>query len=370
MEKIRDLFDQNKDIYRTIEKVITYDASEEHRLKAEISEYVATESIEEQFDKLLTKMQIAMEEGGQNEVGVWVSGFYGSGKSSFTKYLGLSFDSQVQIDGVPFLQHLQNRFIKPQTKALLSTVTKRFPAAVILLDLASEMLAGATMADVSTVLFYKVLQFAGYSQNLKVASLERKLRKDGRYDEFKQSIQDALGVPWSTVQNDPLVVDSMIPEIAHQMYPALFKTPAAFSTETSDFIQFENERVEEMLDIVRDATGKQHIIFIIDEVGQYIGSRENLILNLDGPVKWTWRLNRGSKPRSGAFSGTAGKSTGFLAPERPVLETRSQRRRSDHGIPPVEVVPAQAMAEETQRDLEKTGKGRLRLGPLGLQYLA
>jgi len=285
MNKIKELFDQTKDIYRTIEKVITYDASQEHRLKAEISEYIATESIEEQFEKLLTRMQAAMEEGGENEVGVWVSGFYGSGKSSFTKYFGLALDEQVQIDGVPFMQHLQNRLHKPQTKALLSTVAKRFPAAVILLDLASEMLAGATMEEVSTVLFYKVLQFAGFSRNLKVASFERKLQKDGRYEEFKQNIQNDIGVEWSTVQNDPLVVDSMMPEIAHQMYPELFKTSTAFSTETSDFIQFENERVVEMLDIIRDATGKKYIVFIVDEVGQYIGARPNLILNLDGLAK-------------------------------------------------------------------------------------
>lgn len=49
---IRSLFDPSKDIYRTIEKVITYGASQEGRLKAEISEYVVTESIEEQFRKL------------------------------------------------------------------------------------------------------------------------------------------------------------------------------------------------------------------------------------------------------------------------------------------------------------------------------
>jgi hypothetical protein len=293
MDKIKSLFDKNKDIYRTIEKVIIYDASQENRLKAEISEYVATESIEEQIEKLLTRMQTAMEEEGQNEVGVWVSGFYGSGKSSFTKYLGLALDEHVQIDGVPFVKHLQNRLHKPQTKALLATVAKRFPAAVVFLDLASEMLAGATMEEISTVLYYKALQFAGYSRNLKIASFERKLHKDDRYEEFKQKIQNDIGVEWSSVQNDPLVVDSMIPEIAYQMYPELFKTPTAFSTETSDFIQFENERVMEMLDIIRDATGKQHIIFIIDEVGQYIASRQNLILNLDGLAKNLKQIGEG-----------------------------------------------------------------------------
>ena len=77
--KIAELFPSTRDIYRPIEKVITYAASQEARLKAEVTEYIVTESIEEQFEELLGKMQLAMEQGGQNEVGVWVSGFYGSG---------------------------------------------------------------------------------------------------------------------------------------------------------------------------------------------------------------------------------------------------------------------------------------------------
>ncbi len=283
--QIKKLFDSSKDIYRTIEKVITYSASQETRLKAEITEYIATNSIEEQFERLLSKMQAAMEAGGQNEVGVWVSGFYGSGKSSFTKYLGLALDESVQIDGVRFLKYLQDRMNKPQTKALLATLASKFPAAVVLLDLASDMVAGATMEEVSTVLYYKVLQWAGYSRNLKVAAFERRLQKDGRYDEFTTRIQSELGVSWTEIQNDPLAIDSLIPEIAHEMYPALFKTSTSFNTEATDFVRFENERVEEMIEIVRMKSGKENIIFIIDEVGQYVGSRPNLILNLDGLSK-------------------------------------------------------------------------------------
>ncbi|MFW6053105.1 MAG: BREX system P-loop protein BrxC, partial [Desulfosalsimonas sp.] len=284
METIKQLFDPKKDIYRSIEKVITYDASQEHRLKNEISEYIVTESIEEQFEKLLTRMQTAMESGNENDIGVWVSGFYGSGKSSFTKYLGLALDEQVQIEGIPFINHLQDRLNKPQTKALLTTVARRFPAAVIMLDLASEMLAGATMQEVSTVLYYKVLQWAGYSRNLKVAAFERRLQKDGRYDEFLKKIEDQ-GLNWADIQNDPLVVDSVIPSIAHEMYPEIFRTETAFNSEASDIITFENERVKEMIEIVYNKTGKSHIIFIIDEVGQYLGGRDNLILNLDGLAK-------------------------------------------------------------------------------------
>ena len=280
--EIRNLFDPSKDIDRTIEKVITYGAAQEQRLKAEISEYWVTDSIEEQTEKLLSKMQAAMEAGGQYEVGVWVSGFYGSGKSSFTKYLGLAFDDRIKIDGQPFLKHLQDRLHKPQTKALLSTVSKRFPAAVLLLDLASEQVAGATLEVVSTVLYYKVLQWAGYSRNLKVAAFERKLKKDGRYGEFEKLFQKTTGEPWSDYQNDELVVDSLLPDLAHQMYPEFFKTSQSFTTTTSEVIYLLDDRIKEIIDIVRETSGKDYIIFVIDEVGQYVGSNQNKILDLQG----------------------------------------------------------------------------------------
>ena len=283
MAQIRTLFDPAKGIQRSIEKVISYQASQEARLKAEISEYIVTDSIEDQLERLLLNMQSAMDAGVGHEIGVWVSGFYGSGKSSLTKYLGLAFDQRVIVDGQPFLRHLQDRLTRPQTKALLSTVAARFPAAVVMLDLASEQIAGATLAEVSTVLYYKVLQYAGYSRNLKVAALERRLKKEGRFGDFEEMFrQETSGQEWADFQNDELVVDSLLPRIAHRLYPALFRDDQTFTTATSDVIYLMNDRVREMIDIVRECSGQEHVVFVIDEIGQYVGANQNKILDLQG----------------------------------------------------------------------------------------
>ncbi len=290
---IEQVFDNSKDIRRHIEKVITYAAEQEERLQAEVSEYVVTDSIEDQMASLLRDMQHGLSQGAGSEIGVWVSGFYGSGKSSFTKYLGFALDADKTVGGIPFLKLLQNRLKKAEAKALLNTITSKYPAVVVMLDLASEMIAGATMKEVSTVLFYKVLQWAGYSQNLKVAALERKLEKDGRYEEFKKKVKEQIEVEWQEVQNDPLVIDSVVPQFAHDLYPKMFSTATSFSGEAGDFIQFENDRVTEMIEIVRNKSGKDFVIFIIDEVGQYVGSRDNLIQNLDGLAKNIKEIGQG-----------------------------------------------------------------------------
>jgi hypothetical protein len=293
MTQIRSLFDPDKGIHRSIEKVISYQASQEERLKAEIGEYIVTESIEHQLERLLENIQAAMEAGGGHEVGVWVSGFYGSGKSSFTKYLGLAFDQNVQIDGQPFLRHLQDRVHKATTRALLSSVAARFPAAVVMLDLASEQIAGATLAEVSTVLYYKVLQYAGYSRNLKVAALERKLKKDGRFAEFEAQFREETGEAWADYRNDELVADSILPGIAHRLYPVLFRNDQAFTTASSDVIYLMDDRVQEMIDIVREASGKEYIVFVVDEIGQYVGSYQAKILDLQGLAENLKNLGEG-----------------------------------------------------------------------------
>ena len=157
MPTIRSLF--SLPLNRPIEKVITYQNRSDAQILTEVQEYVVTDNIGENFERLLKLMQAALQGGGGHEIGVWVSGFYGSGKSSFTKYFGFALNRQMKVGPETFLKLLQNQINTEnsvQVRALFNQVSATYDSEVIFLDLASEMLAGASMEDVSTVMFLKV----------------------------------------------------------------------------------------------------------------------------------------------------------------------------------------------------------------------
>ncbi|NLT70285.1 MAG: BREX system P-loop protein BrxC, partial [Verrucomicrobiaceae bacterium] len=129
---IRQVFSPRRPIDRTIEKVIDYYAQEEDRLAREVAEYEVTDNIESCFRKFLDVFGEGVRGGQVTEVGIWVSGFYGSGKSSFTKYLGASLDPTRTVEDKPFLDLLCDRFPRNEIPAALRTVSKKHPTAVVL----------------------------------------------------------------------------------------------------------------------------------------------------------------------------------------------------------------------------------------------
>jgi hypothetical protein len=294
MATIKTLFDASKGLDRRIEKVITFGSNAEESLKAEISEYVVTEHLNESLHTLLELMQQAMVSSTETEIGVWVSGFYGSGKSSLTKYIGMALDDRIKIEGTPFLNHFSARISDAKTKALLNVVAKKFPASVVMVDLASEQAAGATMEDIATVLYYKTLRWAGYSRNLKIAAFERRLKKDKRFEEFELKVSEMLeGESWKTYQDDPAVVDYVIPAIAHQMYPKFWPDIDSFKTNHEDTVFTAEQQAQEIIDIVRETSGKEYCLFIFDEIGNYVGPRQGLIFKLQGFAEIIKRLGQG-----------------------------------------------------------------------------
>ena len=104
-QPIKTLFDG--DIYRAIEEVIKVDQTDEEILCEEIAEYVVTDSIRTRFTTILDKYSETPNRPHEG-IGVWVSGFYGSGKSSFAKMLGLVLQNRV-LAGIPAAERFASR---------------------------------------------------------------------------------------------------------------------------------------------------------------------------------------------------------------------------------------------------------------------
>ena len=134
MLKIQDLFDPSKQLNRTIESVVTFGAKTVQDLNSEIREYVVTNKLHQNYESVIQDLQSAFDNGSK-EVGVWVSGFYGSGKSSFAKYLGLSFDKSLLIDGVAFGDKLMSRINDVGITAMHKTISARHNPQVVMIDL-------------------------------------------------------------------------------------------------------------------------------------------------------------------------------------------------------------------------------------------
>jgi len=279
---IRPLFQLPLD--RAIEKVITFAADSPERLGKEIEEYIVTPNLCDNFRRLLSDFDQGMS-GGGHEIGVWISGFYGSGKSSFAKYLGFALDPSCVVNGAPFLDLLAGRIEDAPVKAQLKALARRHPTTVVMLDLASEQLAGATMAEISTVLFWKVMQWAGYPRDKKLSLLQLKLEEDGRFAEFEGYVRAQTGMAWSEIQNQPMVAGQVAATLAPQIYPHIFANAKAFFDQKIEEAELEDGRVRAMIDLVRRKGGRENVLFILDEVGQYVAARQNLILNLDGLAK-------------------------------------------------------------------------------------
>src|ERR1700674_1501895 len=98
MKTIGDLL--KRDLSRKIEEIIQVDQADEQSVHDEITEYVATDSIREQYHHLLKAVAEAPSEPHEG-IGVWISGFFGSGKSSYAKYLGFSLQNRSLL-GTPF----------------------------------------------------------------------------------------------------------------------------------------------------------------------------------------------------------------------------------------------------------------------------
>lgn len=281
MKIIRELFDQKRPIDRQIVAVINYAADDENLIRQEIAEYEITDSLAHHYERFMNNLDAGFRGGGGHEVGVWVSGFYGSGKSSFTKYLGFALDPGRKVGSETFLKCFQNQIPGAPMRAQLGTLAQNFPATVIMIDLASVASAEESNQGISRIAYHKVLEWAGYSKDEKISLLELMCERDKRTADFLAAITET-GYTWDELQNDLLAANAIVSQVACKLYPKLWPDSASFSRTKVDSIYGEDERLKQMLDLIERRTGSRRVIFILDEVGQFIEGTNRLILNLQG----------------------------------------------------------------------------------------
>ena len=93
--KIENLF--KKDIFRPINGVVKADQLDEASVWQELDEFVVTTELDQHFSELLRALLRAIDNPNDpdvaDKIGVWVSGFFGSGKSHFIKVLSYLLDN-------------------------------------------------------------------------------------------------------------------------------------------------------------------------------------------------------------------------------------------------------------------------------------
>ena len=279
---IQELFDSTKDIRRRIESVVNFSDNSKEDLTREINEYVVTDNLRTNYNKVICELKDAFTDGS-NEVGVWVSGFYGSGKSSFAKYLGYAFDKAMIVDGISFGEKLMNRIDDPEIKALYNGINKMNPI-VILIDLSMDAAAGKT-ANVSDIMYKEALKLLGITTTEpKLADFETMLYIEKKYDDFVALIQEKEGKDWNTISIGS-IRNLYAMRYAHIILPQYFRNEEDYRNLTVETNESEKERLQRLISLIKERTGKDKVIFVIDEVGQYVAGSDELIRSMQGTMQ-------------------------------------------------------------------------------------
>ncbi|GAO28941.1 P-loop NTPase fold protein [Geofilum rubicundum] len=280
--KIQELYD--RDIARRINPAVVVSEMEEYFIKQEIEEYVFTQGITKNVYKFLN----AVASKKEGKTGVWISGYYGSGKSHFIKYLFYCLnkkhrekafrnfkDSVKNIDpldepNIGLVNNLQNKLDKIDIAEIIFNI-----------DAVSDN--DGAKDRITRVLLNQLNAFRGYNDtNIALALyLEKPLDKKGKFDEFKKEIKNVLNEDWDGNQIDfiEMYLNEVI-DTAKKFDPLLDKDSlkSGILNQNKDFtIKF---LIEELKDFISTKDESYKLLFLIDEVSQYIGSNTSLLLNL------------------------------------------------------------------------------------------
>ena len=284
--QIKEMFE--KQIDRDIKGVIKVGQSDEENVYQELDEYVVTKELLKHFRDFFDNYEKGIN-NNTDKMGVWISGFFGSGKSHFLKILSHLLKNSV-VEGKRAIEYFTDGK-KIDDPMLIAKMTNSgtISSDVMLFNIDSKGSAKVGSGKEAIVeVFMKVFnEMQGYCGSIPyLAEFERQLDNEGRFEEFKNKFEEIAGTPWEKKRQAFVVIQDKI-----------VKTIAAM-----DFMSEEAARnwcknakgnydlsIEKFVSLVKEHCEKKgpnhHVIFLVDEIGQYIADDTQLMINLQTIVE-------------------------------------------------------------------------------------
>ena len=285
--QIKEMF--AKPIDRDLQGVIIVGQDEIANVKQELEEYVVTRELQKHFADFFAAYKTGII-GNTSKTGVWISGFFGSGKSHFLKILSYLLENK-EIAGKKAIDYFvgqQADGISPKISDPIVLADMQLaagtPTDVVLFNIDSKSDSGSKQnKDAIVNVFLKVFnEMQGYCGAMPfLADLERRLNEEGKYEEFKQKFEENYGDAWVDSRQD---FDFIQDEIVDTLVDMDFMSEAAARNWCEKAAEPYKISIEDFAKRVKsyiDRKGNNHhVAFLVDEVGQYIGEDSNLMLNL------------------------------------------------------------------------------------------
>ncbi|MDW0118615.1 BREX system P-loop protein BrxC [Sporosarcina thermotolerans] len=270
-----------KDIERDIRGVIKVAQTNEADIYQELDEYVVTQELHKHLSKFYDNYQRGID-GKTDKMGVWISGFFGSGKSHFLKILAYLLENKAVKGKKPvdfFEEKVKDPLVYANMKRTADVATE-----TILFNIDSKSsLDNKSKEDAILRVFMKVFyEHRGYYGDIPgVAEMEKYLDKQGVYGAFKHEFQALAGEPWEERRNSFYFdADFVIGALTKVTDMSEESARNWFENGVNNFeisIEKFSKDVKEYID---EKGPNFHLVFLVDEIGQYIGDSRNLMLNL------------------------------------------------------------------------------------------
>ena len=273
---LKDIF--LKDIDRHIDGVIKADDTES--LTVELEEYVVTREVAKRLQTFLD----AYNEGKSGN-GVWISGFFGSGKSHLLKMLALLLENR-ETGGRTPLSFFEEKF--REDLFLLEALRKaaRIPSRSVLFNIDQQANAVAKdQADALLSVFVRVFDdMQGYyGQMPHVADFERHLDEDGHLPAFQTAFERITGKTWEIGRRSANMAGRAITDA----FTEATGNPVPSGNILKEYREDRTLSIADFADRVSAYVARQEkaapgfrLNFFVDEVGQYIADNVRLMTNL------------------------------------------------------------------------------------------